>query len=132
MTIIVNTIKALPELLPLKPASNYEIVDAELQLRLNFSYDYKEYLSTFGAIIADGIELTGITKSEHRNVVLVTKREWELNNNVPKVMYVVENTGIDGVVIWQDTDGKIYQTMPNLQPQEIAKSLNNYILERTK
>ncbi|CEP34089.1 MULTISPECIES: SMI1/KNR4 family protein [unclassified Halomonas] len=132
MASIVYTIQNLPNLLPLKAASNTEITDAELQLRIRFSDEYKAYLSTFGAIIADGIELTGVAKSEHRNVVPVTKQEWDLNNNVPHTMYVVESTGIDGVIIWQDTSGLIYQTSPGTQPKQIAKSLNDYIIGRTK
>lgn len=132
MANIVNTIRELSNLLPLKSASRTEITDAELQLRMIFSDEYKVYLSTFGAIMADGIELTGISKAEHRNVVPVTKQEWELNNNVPHSMYVVENTGIDGVIIWQDTSGVIYQTFPNVKPKQIASSLNEYIIQRMK
>lgn len=132
MTKIVNTIKKLPNLLPLKAASNTDIVDAELQLRINFPEEYKNYLSTFGAIIADGIELTGIAKSEHRNVVSVTKQEWDLNTNVPHTMYVVESAGVDGIIIWQDTNGVIYQTVPGGNPKKITESLNDYIVERSK
>ena len=132
MATIVNIIRELSNLLSLKSASRTEITDAELQLRMIFSDEYKVYLSTFGAIMADGIELTGISKAEHRNVVPVTKQEWELNNNVPHSMYVVENTGIDGVIIWQDASGVIYQTFPNTQPKQIASSLNAYIIQRMK
>ncbi|MBY3787652.1 cell wall assembly/cell proliferation coordinating protein, KNR4-like protein [Photobacterium carnosum] len=132
MATIVNTIRELSNLLSLKSASRTEITDAELQLRIIFSDEYKVYLSTFGAIMADGIELTGISKAEHRNVVPVTKQEWELNNNVPHSMYVVENTGIDGVIIWQDASGVIYQTFPNAKPKQIASSLNEYIIQRMK
>ena len=132
MATIVNTIQELPNLLSLKSASRTEITAAELQLRISFSDEYKDYLSTFGAIMADDIELTGISKAEHRNVVPVTKQEWDLNNNVPHSMYVVENTGIDGVIIWQDASGVIYQTFPNEKPKQIASSLNEYIIQRMK
>lgn len=132
MTKIVNTIQVLPNLLPLKAASKTDIVDAELQLRVSFSDEYKEYLSVFGAIIADGIELTGIAKSEHRNVVSVTKQEWELNTNIPHTMYVVESAGVDGIIIWQDAHGVIYQSSPGSNPKKIAESLNDYIVERNK
>lgn len=132
MTKIVNTIQVLPNLLALKAASIIDITDAELQLRTAFSDEYKEYLLAFGAIIADSIELTGIAKSEHRNVVPVTKQEWELNTNVPHTMYVVESTGIDGIIIWQDKSGVIYQTSPSTHPKQIASSLNDYIVERKK
>ena len=129
MTDIVKTIASLPDLLPLKPASKTDIADAEIQLRVSFSDEYRQYLTAYGAIMADGIEMTGIAKSQHRNVVSVTKQEWELNGSVPHTMYVIENTGVDGIIIWQDTNGKIYQTMPNNQPKQIAKSLREYIVK---
>ena len=132
MSVIIETIKALPDLLPLKAATSKEITDAELQIRTSFSEEYKEYLAAFGAIIADGIELSGIAKSEHRNVVMLTKQERELNTNVPNSMYVVENTGVDGIIIWQDTNGTIYKTTPNSQPKQIAESLSDYLKNITK
>lgn len=131
MKTIVDVINSLPELLPLKAATSMQITDAELQLRVSFSNEYKEYLSTFGAIMADGLELSGIAKSEHRNVVSLTKKEWELNPKVPHTMYVVESTCIDGIIIWQDTTGDVYQTSPNHAPKKIADSLQDYIMSRT-
>ena len=132
MKTIVDVINSLPELLPLKAATSMQITDAELQLRVSFSNEYKEYLSTFGAIMADGLELSGIAKSEHRNVVSLTKKEWELNPKVPHTMYVVENTCIDGIIIWQDTDGRVFQSQPGVEPKQVADSLAEYISARTK
>ena len=132
MTNITNLINSLPDLLPLKPATAIQITDAELQLRVTFADDYKEYLSNFGAIMADDIELTGIAKSKHRDVVSITKKEWELNPKVPHTMYVIENTCVDGIIIWQDTNGFIYKTRPNTEPKQIEKSLVNYIMNRTE
>lgn len=129
---IIQIVNSLSELLPLKPATAIQITDAELQLRVNFAEEYKEYLAEFGAIMADGIELTGIAKSEHRNVVTVTQKEWELNPEIPHNMYVIENTHIDGIVIWQDTNGLIYQSSPSSEAKQIATSLTDYILIRMK
>ena len=127
MSNIINTIQALPDLLPLRAATKKEITNAEIQIRTSFADEYKEYLAAFGAIIADGIELSGIAKAKHRDVVLLTKQERELNSNVPHSMYVIENTGVDGIIIWQDTKGIIYKTYPNSQPKKIAESLSDYL-----
>lgn len=124
---IVDLINSLPEMLPLKPATEVQITDAELQLRVRFADEYKEYLKAFGAIMADGIELTGIAKSEYRNVVSLTKKERELNFKVPNTMYVIENTCVDGIIIWQDTAGIVYQTSPGIEPVKIASSMYEYI-----
>ena len=129
---IVEIINSLSNLLPLKPATSIQIADAELQLRISFANEYKEYLAAFGAIMADGIELTGIAKSEHRNVVAQTQSEWKLNTKIPHNMYVIENTHVDGIIIWQDTNGLIYQSSPSSDAKQIAGSLAEYISDRTK
>ncbi len=127
MSKIIDAINSLEDLLPLKAATSTQITDAELQLRVSFSEEYKEYLRVFGAIMADGIELSGITKAEHRSVVALTKKERKLNPKVPNTMYVVENPHIDGIIVWQDTSGNIYKTLPQNSPKKIAKSLAEYI-----
>ena len=124
---IVEIINSLIDLLPLKPASDTQIIEVERKLKLNFANEYKIYLKTFGAIIANGIELTGIAKSKYRNVILVTQEERILNPKVPNTMYVIENTCVDGVVIWQDSEGYIYKTQPDLEPKKIADSLAEYV-----
>lgn len=129
MSEIIETIEKLPDLLPLKAASDEAIVAAENELNLAFSEEYKKYIRTFGAIIADGVELTGIAKSEHRNVVRVTLQGWELNNKVPKKLYVIEDTKVDGIVIWQDASGKIYESRPNSAVKKIANSLVEYLVK---
>jgi hypothetical protein len=135
MSKIIETIQSLPNLLPLKPATNAEIADAELQLGISFAQEYKEYLRAFGVIMADGIELTGIAKAAHRNVVAVTKQERELDGKIPDSMYVdsmyvIESAGVDGIVIRQDASGVVYQSSPNKPPMETAKSLDDYIGRR--
>ena len=132
MAKIIQVINSLSELLPLKPATAIQIADAELQLRVSFADEYKEYLAAYGAIMAEGIELSGIAKSEYRNVISLTKKEWELNPKVPHNMYVVENTCVDGIIIWQDTNGSIYQSTPSAEPKQIAISLADYISKRMK
>lgn len=130
MNNIVEIINNLPDLLPLNPAENRQIQDAEIQLRVSFSEEYKTYLAQFGAIMADGIELTGIAKSEHRDVVALTKKERALNPKVPNNMYVIENTCVDGIIVWQDSKGNVYQTYPESEPKMIASSMAEYILKR--
>jgi len=127
---IIDVVNGLSDLIALKPATEKQISDAENQLGLKFANEYKEYLAKFGAIMADGIELSGIAKSEHRNVVFLTQQEWGLNPTVPHNMYVVENLGIDGMIIWQSEKGEIYQSTPNTEPAKISNSLAEYISAR--
>ncbi|WP_202109134.1 SMI1/KNR4 family protein [Succinivibrio dextrinosolvens] len=127
MSKLIETINALPNLLTLTPASTNQITEAEIELRVSFSKEYKEYLETFGAIIADGIELTGITNAEHRNVVIQTLKERNLNNKIPNTLYVIENPHIDGIIIWQDSNGAVYKSIPNTSPIKIYSSLDEYV-----
>ena len=132
MSDIINIIKSLPQLSYVDGASKSSISNAETQLCLTFSSEYRKYLAEFGSIAAKGIELTGLINADYCNVVFITKQEWELNNNIPHTMYVVENTCVDGIIVWQDSKGYIYKSAPNSTPKKIAKSLSDYILKRIK
>ena len=129
-TDITTTINSLPDLLSLKKATEEMINSAEEELDLTFADEFKKYLREFGAIIADGIELTGIANSEHRHVVPVTKEAWNLNPNIPHKFYVIEDTHVDGIVIWQEHSGKVYRSAPNSQFVLIANSMKQYIERR--
>lgn len=127
MSKIIDVVNKLPELIPTGAADGESIKSAEKELKLKFADEYKEYLGKFGSVLAEDVEITGIAKSKNRNVVAVTLREWELNPLVEHSLYVVENLAIDGIIIWQDEFGCIYQSTPNNQPKKIADSLADYI-----
>ena len=130
MSKIIDVVKELPELLSTGAADSSAIESAEKELGLKFASEYKEYLAEFGSVLADDIEITGIAKSKNRNVVAVTKREWDLNSQVEHNMYVVENLAIDGIIIWQDELGNVYETSPNKNAKKVANSLAEYIVSQ--
>lgn len=123
----IDTIQSIDSVKTFKAASSENITSAENELGLKFASEYKEYLSKFGAAMGDGIDLTGIAKSASRNVINVTKKCWDLNDKVPHNMYVIEDSGVDGIVVWQDKSGKIYQSDASSKPKKIASSLSEYI-----
>ena len=127
MSNIIDIIENLENIISLKPATLENIRDIEIELELPLAEEYKEYLTKYGAILADDVELTGFAKSRNRDVVQVTKREWDLNNNIKRNMYVVENLGIEGIVIWQDKSGTIYESRCNQGVVKIADSLAEYL-----
>ena len=127
MSSIVSTIKSFSDLLSLSPVQENEIAAAEKKLSLTFAPEYREYLSAFGAVAANGHELTGILNSERLNVVKVTMQEWGLNPRVPRSMYVIENAAIDGIIVWQDASGEVFQSSPNSAPKAIFTSLAEYL-----
>lgn len=107
-------------------ASYEEITAVENVLGLRFAQDYREYVATFGAASFAGHELTGICKSDRLNVVTVTMEERN-NMVVPADWYVLEQANIDGIVVWQNSAGAIYQTVPNTNPKKLCESLAEYI-----
>lgn len=127
---IIKIINSLEDVISTGAATTEEIRNAEKELNVNFSEEYRKVLAEFGSVLSEEIELVGITKSQNRNVVIVTKREREYNLLIPENLYVVENLGIEGVIIWQNEKGEIFQSMSNNAPQKICNSLAEYIKER--
>lgn len=132
MSKIIDVINNLENLLSLKPASTDDVGNIEIELALPLAEEYKEYLLEFGAILADDIELTGVAKSKNRDVVQVTKKEWAANDKIKHNLYVVENVGIEGIVIWQDGSGTVYESRPNHEARKIANSLSDYIISKKR
>lgn len=127
MSTIIETINSLPKMSGYKPASKTAISEAEIQLCLNFADEYKIYLAEFGEVSARGIELTGIIEADYINVVSATKEMWRLNPQVPHNLYLLIDAGMDGIAIWQDSSGAVFQTTPNREPVKIAESLEQYL-----
>lgn len=111
----------------LEGASKEDIKNAEEELGLKFAEDYKEYIEEFGVISFEGHEFTGICNSKRLNVVNVTVSNKKINTNIPSNMYVLEELNYDGFIIWQDTNGLIYETQYDSEPQRIYESLTEYI-----
>lgn len=110
-----------------KPAQISEIESVEKKLNLKFNKDYKECLMEFGQFSIYGHEFTGITKILRLNVVEITIEEKMKNRLIPINLYVIEQTNIDDIVIWQNEQGEIFQSSFNDLPHKIADSLLEYI-----
>ena len=108
-------------------AAQADITSAEKKLNVRFSSDFKEYLSEVGSCIFRSHEIVGIGKNRNTDVVSVTEDARDLNPSVPANLYVIEDTHFDGIIIWQDESGTVWQTYPNAQPKKIADSLLAYL-----
>lgn len=107
--------------------SRKEIREAEKQLGLKFNSEYKEYLLNYGIAAYNGHEITGLSLDKRTNVVDCTLEE--LKEEYPKDIYVIERTGMDGVIIWQSIDGKIYYSSDNSPLTKYCESLSEYFLK---
>jgi hypothetical protein len=103
------------------------IESAETELGLTFSAEYKEYLSEFGYAATDDNEFTGICPAKRLGVVFITQSERESNPGIPPDWYVVEQLNIDGIVIWQNALGEVFQTVIGSEPKKLCNSLYDYV-----
>lgn len=110
-------------------ADTAAVLAAEDALSLTFAKEYKQYLEDCGVASADGHEFTGIVNSPRLNVVDVTVRAKKKNANIPENLYVIEEVQIDGIVIWQAGNGKVYKSVGNGIPEEICSSIVDYLQE---
>ncbi len=126
---IVAVLESMPDYIGSNGRSDEEIELAEKNLECTFAKDYHEYLSEVGLACFDGHELTGLTKTERLNVVTVTTEQRKLFGDRVSTWYVVEEANFDGIVIWQSTDGDVYETAPNSKPRKVANSLSEYFIK---
>ncbi|MCD7890949.1 MAG: SMI1/KNR4 family protein [Ruminococcus sp.] len=103
------------------------IAAAENELKLKFASEYRQYLKEIGLASFDGHEMTGLCKSPRLNVVEVSLYEKENNEKIPEDFYVIEQTNIDGIVVWQNKIGEVFYSQPNRKPVKMFDSLCEYI-----
>ena len=123
---IVKLMQNQPELYIMAGASEEEIIQAETALGLCFAADYRKYTAAFGAASLATHELTGVCKAKRVNVVDVTIYE-RSKATVPGNWYVLEQTNIDGIVVWQSSTGEIYRVYSNGVNEKISETLVEYL-----
>lgn len=124
---IITTIKMKENFVSLKQVDDEKIKAAEEELGLKFNEDYKKCIKEFGIFAFDGHEFTGISPTNRLDIVAVTKEYRDLIKDVKDDLYVIEKLGIDSIVIWQSTDGKIYQSSASGEFEKIADSFEDYV-----
>lgn len=124
---ILDVIESLEDVRFIKPAEPEQIENAQKVLGVIFAEDYKEYVGRYGVISAKGLELTGIAAVDRLDVVKVTQQERKMNKSMPADMYVIENTAVDGIVILQNAEGKIYTITMKGELEYFSASLADYV-----
>ena len=126
MSSIIDILKSKNYFVCERGATSEEIENAQRALGIAFAEDYRTYLQECGSASYEGHELTGISKDLNLDVVNVTNSNLQRNHGI-QALYVVEETHIDGIVIWQAQDQRIYQTRMGAEPVQIAENLAEYI-----
>lgn len=110
-----------------KGVSEEVIYDAEDSLNLKFSNEYRAVLKEYGTILVNSHEIVGLGSSKRLDVVYNTLTERTISQDFPSDQYVIEETGMDGIVITQDNTGTIYQYLQDSPLIKIADSLLEYL-----
>lgn len=121
-----ESIKMEPDYIGANGRTDAEIAEAEKELGIKFAKDYHEYLKKIGLACFAGHELTGLTNTDRLNVVSVTKELRKQSEEICALWYVVEDVGLDGIIIWQNSDGALYATAPYTNAKMVADSLAEY------
>lgn len=111
--------------------STKDLENAELKLELKFPKEYKNLLLEFGVISFNSHEWFGLNVTGYLNVIESTLSERKLNNKFPSDCFVLENLGIDGVLILVDSNENVYE-WNGYENKVIATSLSQYYLDCLK
>lgn len=105
---IVDEIKKIPNLYHAKGCTTSQIKDAQKALGIAFPDEFIDYVKEYGAISFYGTEWMGLDVDGYINVVDATKQERDINDDFPSDCFVLENQGIDGIIIAADEKGNVY------------------------
>lgn len=123
---IIEELKSKTKLFQIGTVSQDEINNAENQLNLHFTEEYKNYLSNYGAISFGAHEITGLGVSGYLNVVTATEKERSLGEKFPKDCILIENNGIDGLLTIMDVNGIVY-SFDGTTKKKIASSFSEFL-----
>ena len=127
MSGIVSLLNGKGNLKSLGPVDDNAVSSAESKLGVKFTDEYRQYTKAFGAISLENTEFTGAVEPIDLNVVTVTQSARTITKDVPSDWYVISDPHIDGIIIWQDKNGRIYQTAPGAVSKLISSSFYSYI-----
>lgn len=124
---IVSLMQSKPDFYALQGATDSEIENAEHTLGTQFALGYRDYVSALGVASLAGHEFTGVCKPKRLNVVDVTIEHRRLTPSLPEDWYVIEETHIDGITIWQSPKGEIFQVVSEDDIKKINNTLEEFI-----
>lgn len=134
MSSIIEKIKTIKKLYHAKGCTFKQIKEAQSELGITFPEDYMDIVKEYGAISFYGTEWTGLNVDDYLNVVSVTKQEREMNSSFPSDCFVLENQGIDGLIVICNEAGEVF-SLQYSKIEKIHDSIDSYLdecIERIK
>ena len=126
MSEIVELIKSIPDVAYIEGCTDEQIAEAEKELGLKFPQEYIDYVKEFGCVDFFGHEFTGLNVIGRLNVVQATKKEKRVNEYFVDDLIVLENVGIDAIVICISIDNVVFRVCYD-KIEKIADSLSGYV-----
>lgn len=131
MSSIIEKIKTIEKLYHAKGCTYKQIKEAQAELGITFPEDYMDIVKEYGAISFYGTEWTGLNVDDYLNVVSVTKQEREMNSSFPSDCFVLENQGIDGLIVICNELGEVFSFRYS-KIEKIHDSIASYLDECIK
>ncbi len=104
-----------------------EIINAESKLMIKFSDEFKVYTKRYSSIVFNGHEIQGVTDNIYFDVIKNTLRNKEVLSKIPDDFYLIEDTGYEGICIWQNQKGEIFMSFIDSSYRKITNSLLEYL-----
>jgi len=127
MKAVIEQIEKQFRLFQAKGCSVEQVMEAERQLGLRFSDEYRNYVLDYGAFSFGSQEFTGLNVDSYINVTDVTLQERGLRDEFPADCYVLQQLGIDGLITLQHQSGTVYQMDESGASSKIADSFSGYL-----
>ena len=102
------------------------VIKAETKLGIRFHEQYRNYLLEYGVASFGSHEFLGLGGDAYLDVVQETLQECKNNQNFPKTCYIIENLGIDGILILQEEEGTVFE-WSNGKLKKIYDNMGEYI-----
>lgn len=131
MSSIIEKIGEIEKLYHAKGCTFKQIKEAQAELGITFPEDYMDIVKEYGAISFYGTEWTGLNVDDYLNVVSVTKQEREMNSSFPSDCFVLENQGIDGLIVICNEAGEVF-SLQYSKVEKIHDSIASYLDECIK
>ena len=131
MTLIIEKINKIEKLYHTEGCSFKQIKEAQLELGITFPDEYIDIIKKYGAISFYGTEWTGLNVGGYLNVVSATKQEREMNSAFPLDCFVLENQGIDGLIVICNEKGEVFSIQYS-KIEKIQSSISDYLDECVK
>lgn len=105
-----------------------DIEELENKLNLKLDNSMYKYLKNIGSFSYKSKEFFGLGVKGYRNILNTTLEERELSEMFPKDCLVLENIGIDGLLILVNTKGQILEWTSSGHKKIISNNLEDFLL----